>query len=240
WVVALLIGVLIATAAVFVMRFRSLTLFDAMTWACCLTIAIALLWETNVADRYSNLLAAFLAITVASALALLTEPGPGWQPILPTLVTPVVAAALVVGLVPLQLSSAHRYLAGSQDTADQLQAAIPAGSCVLLDQATTGIAADRFSSSAACPFVVDAYGTWVDRVPGHPPPNSAADLSPDLTKQWKEWMTRADYVVQAWPPSTLIPWTPDLHSWFVHNYKAVLQEPGISIFKRTTPATGTT
>jgi hypothetical protein len=241
WAVVLLIAVLIATAIVFRMRFRSMTRFDAMTGACCLAIAAVLFSERNPADRYTYLLAPFLAITVATASAISTQPGPteSRRSMRLGLIPAVFAVVLAMGMVPMQMSYAKRYLADSKDTADQLQAAIPAGSCVLLDQATTGIAADRFSSSATCPFVVDPYGTWVDRFPLHPPPYSGADLSPDLTALWKLWMTQADYVVQAWPPSTLIAWTPDLHTWFVHNYRAVHQEPGISIFKRVTPAPAT-
>ena len=146
-------------------------------------------------DHYTYFLAPFVAMLAASTLALAVASGSGGeqrQRLLSSLPA-VVAVTLAVFLVPQQMFYARMYLAGATDTAETIQAIIPPGSCVVADQITTVMVADRFEAkSPSCPFIVDAYGTWIDTFPEHLPPYSGADLPADFSQRWKNWFARAD------------------------------------------------
>jgi hypothetical protein len=247
---AVLIVVFGGLAAIFGLRYRTLTRFDAMVGGSCLAIAIALFAASAMRDHSTYFLASFLAVTVASALVPACDSGQTGhhRAPAPSLVPPLVAGFLASFLVPQQLSYAKTYLAGATDPAGVVQAAIPPGACVVTDQVIITIVADRFNTSGFCPQVVDSYGTWIDLSPSTPPPPmregvpqmySAGALPSQLKAIWSDWFLQADYVIQAWPPSTVIPWTPELQDWFAQHYKVVHQQPGVSVFQKIeSPHTG--
>ena len=214
-----------------------------MVAACCLTIAAALFEARDLYDHYAYFLAPFIAMLAAStlALAVASESAEKQQDRRLSLLPVIVAVALAIFLVSQQMFFARTYLSDARDTAETIQAIIPSGACVVADQITTVMVADRFvAKSPSCPFIVDAYGTWIDTFPEHLPPYSGADLPSDFTERWKNWFARADYVALLTEQSRQIPWSPDLRSWFDTNFEAVHLQPGVVIFRnRVSPGSET-
>ena len=117
------------------------------------------------------------------------------------------------------------------EPAQWIDATIPAGSCVVSDYTYFTLAADRFSPArSGCPALVDPYGSWLAVNPSHPPPNPSSDV-PRLTKEWRQWLSAADYAVLATGGDRWLPWTPALRAWFAKAYTVVGTEQSVTIYK---------
>ena len=74
---------------------------------------------------------------------------------------------------------------------------VPAGACVLGDDAPTLLLADRFSAAVpGCTAVTDAFGTTISSDGGYPAISPEA-RSPASVKIWLDALEHADYVVLA-------------------------------------------
>jgi alpha-1,2-mannosyltransferase len=153
---------------------------------------------------------------------------------------PRVVAALAVCLlaalsVPFDVGATHAYIeAGSpSDPSALVDRTIPPGSCVVSDDVIKLIVSDRFVSSAACPAIVDPYGTWLAADPVSAPPSPGSDV-PGLAAAWRAWLGRARYLVESVPGSDFIPWTSSLSSWFAANFRLVASAAGAYIYARAT------
>ena len=99
---------------------------------------------------------------------------------------------------------------------------VPAGACVLSDQVSFLIAADRFYSGApGCPEMVDAIGT--DYALGHGRNGSSgAARSAAVAATWRSAFRHAGYV---WLSLRFnrqrIAWTPALRSYFYGHFRRV-------------------
>jgi hypothetical protein len=104
-------------------------------------------------------------------------------------------------------------------TADRL---IPPGSCVVTNDASLTIVANRFVSNVAeCPSVVDSYGTFLAMTDGwtggaSPPVIRAA------VRTWETWLARADYLwIDQASIGGQLPWTPALYSYIVSHFRLI-------------------
>ena len=100
---------------------------------------------------------------------------------------------------------------------------VPAGACVLGDDAPTLLLADRFSSTVpGCTAVTDAFGTTISSDGGYPATSAEAE-SPTTVKVWLHALEHADYVVLAVGyQERRIPWdAPALRSYLRKDFRTV-------------------
>jgi len=100
---------------------------------------------------------------------------------------------------------------------------IPAGACVLTDQVSLTIAANRFVSDVpGCPLMVDTLGTDLALSDGLKPATGAARV-PAVTAVWREAFGRAQYVLLTRINARRIPWSPALTAYFDGNFAQIFQ-----------------
>jgi hypothetical protein len=108
---------------------------------------------------------------------------------------------------------------------------IPRGSCVVYDQVSYGVYANRLQSSKpGCPSVVDPSGMWMAWGYQLIPPARA------FTSEWKSFFEAAQYVVLSHPGAPGIPWDKNLSHWFTKNYQLVSSSSYVHIYKHVAPA----
>jgi hypothetical protein len=109
------------------------------------------------------------------------------------------------------------------------QAAIPAGSCVVTDQISMAIAANRFTSArSGCPDVMDSLAETLTLGNGVSVQGGAASL-PHVVAAWRSIFAKADYVWLSPNNTRRIPWTPGLTSWFDTNFVQVPAYGGLGM-----------
>ncbi len=116
-----------------------------------------------------------------------------------------IAAVAVVELVQLN----NVYIQGNPSVAS----VIPAGSCVVSDQASVTIAADRFTTAPGCPDVVDPLAQTLVLSHGVSPAGGAGKQQA-VVLAWESIFSRAQYVWLTGGYKARIPWTPQLNTWF--------------------------
>jgi hypothetical protein len=91
---------------------------------------------------------------------------------------------------------------------------IPAGSCVVSDEISLAIAANRLTAARpGCPDVLDGLAQTLVLSNGVSVQGGAA-AHPDVVAAWQSILSRADYVWLSPNNARRIPWTPGLTSWF--------------------------
>jgi hypothetical protein len=99
------------------------------------------------------------------------------------------------------------------------RALIPAGSCVVSDQISLAIAANRFTAARpGCPDVLDGLAQTLVLSNGVSVQGGAAS-HPAVVAAWQSILSRADYVWLSPSNARRIPWTPELTSWFAANFQ---------------------
>jgi alpha-1,2-mannosyltransferase len=125
-------------------------------------------------------------------------------------------AGLVMVALPLALPWAENAPTPVYPTA-AAERVIPAGSCVLTDQASLLIAIDRFTSEVpGCSPMVDATGT--DYVLGHGRNGLTAGRVPAVAAVWRQAFDAAQYVWLTPYNTVRIAWTPGLLAYFQRHF----------------------
>jgi alpha-1,2-mannosyltransferase len=110
------------------------------------------------------------------------------------------------------------------------RALIPAGSCVVSDEISLAIAANRLTAARpGCPDVLDGLAQTLVLSNGVSVQGGAAD-HPDVVTAWQYILSRADYVWLSPNNARRIPWTPALTLWFATNFQPLQvsgQAPGL-------------
>ena len=184
---------------------------------------IAFLWPADFYYHYAGFLAPFLALAIALPVARLVATfGPGTEPGAQhraarwlTRYSPAAASVIIVILAIIQVgfeTSLQPPLApttpGLTGTiVDQAQRVIPPGACVLADQASYAIAANRFGSSQpGCVPMVDGVGSDYSLSQGRNAA-SGAQRVPAVRALWLSALRGADYVWLSPLSYRRIPWT---------------------------------
>ena len=100
---------------------------------------------------------------------------------------------------------------------------IPPGACVVTDEASLTIAADRFAGlPPGCPDIVDSLASTLVLSHGVSVQGGASSM-PAVVAQWKTWLGEADYVWLSPNRGSRkrIPWTTGLSDWFNASFAAV-------------------
>ena len=170
--------------------------------------------------HYADFVAPWLAMSVGCAAgtlcrALASRPGARRSLI-------AVAGVLVLGLAVFQA----RELSGLRAPriyADK--AVIPAGSCVVSDEVSLTIAANRFSTRPGCPAVLDSLATTLVEDNGVSVQGGAKSL-PRAVAAWRWIFAHTEYVWLSSQSGRRIPWTNALTQWFHQHFKLLKVHDG--------------
>jgi hypothetical protein len=214
------------------------------TFAVCTAVLVvaAFMWPADFYYHYSDFLVPFLALCVAlpsaRIVAAVRRPAWGGGPLrIAVAVTVVVMAALTTSQVYHEARAR-----ASIDPSAAIDAVIPPGACVLTDQVSFTIAANRFLSDLpGCPKVVDGLGTDLALSNGKNGVDGAGQV-PAVRAVWSQALHTAQYVLLS---STLdgiearrIAWTPSLRAYFGQHFTLVHGAGVPNLYKRTGPSSG--
>jgi alpha-1,2-mannosyltransferase len=199
--------------------------------------------------HYPDFPAPWLAIAAGAAVASLAcliqgTPPPGPQPPEPAgpagppegrrarLARRVLAAAVAVVILAIAGVEA-RELAPAHVPASpaSVSALVPAGSCLVADQVSFAIAADRFAAPGpGCPDLVDSLAATL-ALSGGVSPQGGAGQAPKVVAGWEAIFGQARYVWLSGGAPARIPWTPALQSWFSGHFRLLAAFPGYGASK---------
>ena len=201
-------------------------------------IIVAFLWPDDFYYHYAGFLAPFLALAIAVPVSrLVTAAGPWPGPLarrwacvrglasVRTLATPAAAVAgIAILLMAIAQFDAETGLKASPSPADVAAARriIPPGACVLADQVSYAIAADRFISSVpGCSLMVYSSGTDYSLSGGQ---NAAtgAGRSPAVRAAWLAALRPARYVWLSGLAAKRVPLrAPPVAAYFKRHFRLV-------------------
>jgi len=222
WIAAALIAAAVAGAP-FAAWLATRQAPPPLEWFAIATTAVAVIAFFIPDDfyyHYSAFLAPFLAMAFALPAARLLDARPAWLPVAPR--PAVWLACLVILVLPLALPGAEDSPTPTYASAlPAIQRAVPPGACVLSDQASLLISADRFSSSAApgCPVIMDGTGTSYALGGGRSP--AQAGSVPAVAGLWLQAFRAAQYVLLTPSNRNRIAWNRQLESYFTSNFVQV-------------------
>lgn len=190
-------------------------------------VFVAFLWPANFYYHYGAFFAPWLAASVGLALGRLHVtllPGSGGL----ARITQASLVVLVVGAVVFFLSRPTDFGQRVSPVIDRL---VPPGACVVTDESSITVAANRFLTSVpGCPAVIDSFGT-VMALSGGDQIGSGASHDRRLQHFWMASFTRADYVVLSGANSWRIPWSPALRRLLREQFRLV-HRGGVTIWAR--------
>ena len=214
WLPAAATVALVAVIAVgYAWQSRRLTQLEWLSLVTTVLAAAAVLGYSAFFYHYADFLAPWLALTLGGAAgALARRPGRPGRPALRT-VLPIVASAAILLVAALQIRETFPL---QQSSGQAMAHLIPTGSCVVTDEASLTIAADRFADlPPGCPDIVDSLAATLVLSNGVSV-QGGADHMPRVVAAWKAWLDKADYVwlSPGHGSARRIPWTPGLSAWF--------------------------
>lgn len=146
------------------------------------------------------------------------------------LVALVLAGVLCTAMLVQGGAHARALLKGSFNPADVIEAAVPAGACLVTDVTTSAVLADRFTSdNDKCPKMVDPFGEWIARTDRHA--LYLGTYPTEFVAAFAGMMNRADYVALVAPLSSYVPWTPELSQWFLSSFDAIRQSSTVTVYR---------
>jgi hypothetical protein len=139
----------------------------------------------------------------------------------------VVAAAVAVVILAVAVIEARELEPAHVPASPaNVAALVPAGSCLVADQVSFAIAANRFEApSPGCPDIIDSLATTL-ALSGGVSPQGGAGHSAKVVAGWEAIFGKAQYVWLSGGASARIPWTPALQSWFSAHFRLIAAYPG--------------
>jgi len=182
--------------------------------------------------HYADFVAPWLAMSAGCAAGALGGAFAGHPRARQTMIAGVAVA--VVGIAAFQA----RELAGLHTrNVYPDKALIPARACVVTDEVSLTISANRFSTRPGCPDVLDSLATTLVDDNGISV-QGGARAEPHAVAAWQGIFSRAQYVWLSADSDRRIPWTHALTRWFAHRFKPLKvhgQAPGLgTVYKRRT------
>jgi alpha-1,2-mannosyltransferase len=200
-----------AMVAGFVLQSRRLSQLE---WLSLATLVIATVMITGYSAffyHYADFPAPWLALSLGSAAGALAGHR-RWS-----LVLIRVFAVLIVLVAVVQIRELYptRH-SGAEAVAHE----IPPGACLVTDEVSLSIAADRFANlPAGCPDIIDSLADTLVLTNGVSVYGGALNM-PAVVGQWQTWFSKADYVWLSPDRGSRrrIPWTDGLSAWFNANF----------------------
>ena len=217
-----------AIAAGYIWQSRRLSELEWLSLATAVLAVGAVLVYSAFFYHYPDFPAPWLALSLGGASGVLAG-HLAWRKI--------AVGAVAVVLTGIALLQVRETFPLQQSTAEGIAHLIPPGSCLVTDQASLAIAADRFAGPPpGCPDIVDSLASTLVLSNGVSVQGGAA-RKPQVVAAWRSWLGAADYVWFS-PGKAYkrrIPWTPALTAWFyTHFTKDTKYSPGIGqLYVRT-------
>jgi len=198
-------------AAGYIWQSRRLTQLEMLSLATAVLASAAILLYSAFFYHYSDFPAPWLALALGGAAGAVA----GHHAVRTIAVS--AFAVLVVLIAALQIRETFPL---EQPTAEAMAHLIPKGSCLVTDEASLAIAADRFAElPPGCPDIVDALASTLVLSNGVSVQGGATRM-PQVVAAWQSWLDKADYVWLSPGGASYrrIPWTPGLLAWFNANF----------------------
>jgi alpha-1,2-mannosyltransferase len=188
-------------------------------------IVVMFLWPYNYWSHYGAFAGPFIALVFALPVGLL-RPADISSHMVPAVAVSIAATLLIAG-IGLRQFRAETTLQASTSLAAIADRIIPAGSCVVTNDTSLVVSADRFTSDQpGCPAMVDSWGTFLAITDGQrrfAPP----EVLSSVTAMWRSAFSQARYVwletgSQVTPANAVhgqIPWTAGLYAWFNRHFR---------------------
>ncbi len=213
-------------------------------------ILVSFLYPAQFYFHFVAFLAPFLAMAVALPLSRLlgaAQPaadraGAGdllrWSAAGLAAIVVVLFAFAEVGAVYRQQHNSA-FIATANDRAHMIsvmERVIRPGSCVLTDQVSYTVAADRFINNVpGCSLEDDGIGADLALSHGRTPSSGAGNV-PAVAAMWWSAFRHAQYVMLSGRSAKRVAWTPALHAYFTRNFHPVTDDQlKDELYARTTP-----
>jgi hypothetical protein len=230
WAPYILAGLAAAVlAAGYLWRPRRSSPLEWFALASCLGAVAAVLAYSAFFYHYADFVAPWLALSVGCAAGTLCRAFSDRPAVRRTLIA--LAVVVVLGLSGFQA----RELSGLHTTSIYPdKAALPAGSCVVTDEVSLTLAANRFSTQPGCPDVLDSLATTLVEDNGVSV-QGGAKASARAVAAWTWIFGHAQYVWLSPDSDRRIPWTHGLERWFGRHFKRLPVHRGLGqVYKRRT------
>jgi Glycosyltransferase family 87 len=213
---------------------QPLPALDRFVLASSVLVILMLLWPPYYAAHYMAFFMPFLALALALAVSRLAASGGpatertqsrrrlGW------LAAGIITVAVVAGTV----NMVQTVTPVTHGDGAAIRSAVPPGACVVTDQASYLLLANRFvSSRPGCPDMVDGLGTDLVLSGGHTPATGAARV-PAVRAAWQQAFSHAQYLLLSHKNTLRVAWTPALHAYLASNFRLVLIGRHYQVYKR--------
>jgi alpha-1,2-mannosyltransferase len=188
-----------------------------LEWYALVTAAaavIAVLSYSAFFYHYPDFAAPWLALTAGGAAGVLARAFPGRVPL-----RNAAAAAVSVVILAVAVFQVHEVSGLRAPDIYPNKALIPAGACVVTDEISMVISANRFTAARpGCPDVIDSLAVTLVLSNGVSVQGGASAL-PDVVAAWESIFGKAQYVWLSPTNTRRIPWTPALSSWFTTHFQ---------------------
>jgi alpha-1,2-mannosyltransferase len=196
-----------ALAVGYALQSRRLTPLEKLSLATAVIATVAISAYSAFFYHYADFPAPWLALAVGGAAG-----GPAGHRT-GSLIVMRVFALVIVLITVLQV---REMFPQSAHGSEAISHVIPPGVCVVTDEASLTIGADRFADlPSGCPDIVDSLASTLVLSHGVSVQGGASKM-PSVVAEWKKWLGEADYVWLS--PShgsrKRIPWTRGLSAWF--------------------------
>jgi alpha-1,2-mannosyltransferase len=238
-VLALVVFVVVTQAAAIVVTRQPQPTLDWFATISAALIVVMFLWPPQFHYHFAEFLSPFMALTLALPVSRLlggAQPDGGFAVTWPRTsgpkaarqaglaITAVAAVALAV-VAAFQFrfeSTIPRVIGPIPATIDRL---VPPGACVLTDQVSVTLAANRFvSTDPNCPKMVDSLGTTLALSDGLKPQTGAANV-PAVNAAWNQAFSHAQYVILTATNTRRIAWSPQLEAYFSSHFTQLYESP---------------
>jgi hypothetical protein len=203
---------------------------DSFALAATVAIVAIFLWPAQFHYHFPAFLAPFLAMAIGLPVARITAAIEATRrhPIPLTQGVSLIAIAVLLvfaGLHARTEKDLGYYASLTTTAADRLQKIIPAGDCVLTDQVSYLLVADRFNSDVpGCSQMVDGLGTDLALSGGLTPRTGAGNV-PAVAAVWRTGFTHAQYVWLTFHAYRRVAWNASLRLYFQQNFVQVMRDP---------------
>ena len=238
-VLALVLFVIIIWAAGLAVTRQPPPRLDWFAGVSAVLIIAMFLWPPQFHYHFTEFLAPFMALTIALPLSRLLggDRSPdGLTPVWPAGAAPRARHQLgvaIAGLAAVALAAVAIFQVRFESAAPRvigpipvaLERLIPPGACVLTDQVSVTLAANRFVSGVpGCPQMVDSLGTTLGLSHGLKPQTGAASVRA-VDTFWNQAFSHAQYVLLTATSIRRIAWTPQLENYLASHFNRVYRSP---------------
>jgi hypothetical protein len=218
-------------AAGYLTRVRQRTPLEWFALATAVLATAAIMGYSAFFYHYPDFPAPWLAIAAGTAIGSLACLITGGEPRARAARRVVGAAVAVVILAVAAVEARELAPAHVPASPASASALVPVGSCLVADQVSFAIAANRFAApSPGCPDVIDSLAVTL-ALSGGVSPQGGAGQAPRVVAGWEAIFGKAHYVWLSGGVAARIPWTPALRSWFAAHFRLLAAYPGYGASK---------